>query len=176
MLPTDTPIYNQVISHVDKGWFSGYRFVLGLVFGILGGVFLVVGVVNFIVSLLLSVKATFILGITFGILGLAFLLVTFFMINKGNYYRRLKATLAQYGKRLPGQIVELQSTSVRINNNYLYRVVARWIDYDTNTAHLFRGDSVKGNNLALINTPIEIWVDQNNFELYYVNLDKITYS
>jgi serine/threonine-protein kinase len=105
------------------------------------------------------------------LLGVAALCLIFGLVPiiNGIRYSGVKNQLKAGGKLLNAQIVKLDPTNVSVNGRPLFKVIAGWIDAETNFAHYFSGGTVTGYRYDLIAQPIRVWVNPQDFSLYYVD-------
>ncbi len=116
------------------------NWVLQLVFGILGGVYTVVGAgflayavqvagaLERIYSLREEELAFAVLGTTFTLLGVIFLLVTGILILISRKQQRLREELLAYGTRVTGVVTEAyMDFTIRVNRRSPYRAKVRCV-------------------------------------------------
>jgi serine/threonine protein kinase len=113
---------------------------------------------------------------TMGVLGLIFLgvaaisiLAGLFVVVRGIQYNRVKKALQAGGRVLNAQVAKLDTTGVTVNSRPLFKVVAGWIDPETNIAHYFSGGTVTGYRQDLLGQPVRVWVNPQDYNLYYVD-------
>lgn len=114
------------------------RTIVKLVFGVMGVIYTIVGVVCLTIAVDMAgdVRRIFrlpeddlalsIVGIVFSVLGVAFLLVTLLLILSGRRQKRLREELLQYGVRVTGTITDVwMDTTVQVNGRSPLRAKVR---------------------------------------------------
>lgn len=103
-------------------------FVLKLIFGLMGAIYAVIGVVFLVVAMkaaggidriftLPEEKLAFAInGVVFTVLGAAFLVVTVILALAGRKQQRMREELLTYGTRVMGEVVDVRiNHSIRVN-------------------------------------------------------------
>lgn len=149
------------------GW--GVLRILGLIYTILGGVFLALGL-----GLLALLPEQFtLLGLVFApIGGLFFLLGVIFLAIEQGKKRRMDA-LMESGRFVWAEVVDCQCNyNIRINGSHPYQLIARYQAPD-GTRHLFRSRNLRMFGARdLIGRTVRVYADEN-FKHYYVDAEPL---
>ena len=103
-------------------------FILKLIFGLMGAIYAVIGLVFLVVAMKAAGSITRIFtlpeeqlafainGVVFTVLGAAFLMVTVILALVGRKQQRMREELMQYGSRVTGEVVDVRiNYSIRVN-------------------------------------------------------------
>ncbi|MGI5894196.1 MAG: hypothetical protein ACOX6P_06330 [Candidatus Merdivicinus sp.] len=146
-------------------------FILGLIYTLLGGVFLILGLT---LGIALAQSDAWIGGIIFsGIGGIFFVLgIIFLMIE---YRKKQRAQrLLDRGQYLTGEVADFQiNYNVTYQSRHPYILLARYQDSNGNT-HIFRSWNIyQYPDPSIIGKPVKIYVDGDDFQNYYVDIEEI---
>lgn len=167
-------------------------FIVGIIFTIMGAIFTVVGIgitmgfyihggtmtVNGVptyyepgtmgmgAALFLAIFGG--IGLIFVALGIIFLVIS---IRRIKTIERLKNDGVYVNARISA--VE-RNLSVKINNRHPYYVLCEYEDIYSGSIHEFRSDNILNNPGDVVGTNITVYVDNNNWDLYYVDTESLT--
>lgn len=149
---------------LDKGAF----FIIGLIYAVLGSIFLALGI---ILAIVVSDDARLIglifggIGSLFFVLGIVFLGITW---NK----KRRASKLLQSGRYIWGEIAEYRfNYNVYVGNRSPVILLVRYVD-PYGTTHIFKSGNVYLSFCeSLVGQKVKVYVEENNFNHYYVDVD-----
>ena len=141
---------------------------------IIGFVFTFIGVIWVILGVALSGLSGFVFGI-FGVLGAAFLGagLSYLYFYKKNIDKH--QSLFDEGKYVMAQIESiLRDETVKVNGRHPYYVLCSFINPDDNKKYTFKsGNYVENLNEALTNNEVRVYINPENLDEYYVDLDSL---
>lgn len=145
--------------------------LIGAVYAVLGGVFVVLGTALLIC---LGEQDVRLVGVVFSGIGSVFLLLgILFLTIEGGKKRRANKLLAG-GRYVWGEIVELvPNFNVRINNRHPYIAVVRYRDI-YGVEHIFRSTNLRiYPDPALTGRKVKVYVRDERYKPYYVDMDEV---
>lgn len=149
-------------------------FIVGLIFTIIGAIFLVLGIILGIglrreigfesIAFLFSFGG---MGLLFFCLGIGFLLG----IGK---YKRNAQRLLDNGNYVIAEIFDIsQNYNVSVNGRHPFVVSCKYEAMD-GAVHIFKSRYLYFNpEMLLKNNVVRVYVDNNNFKKYYVDIDEV---
>lgn len=156
-----------------KARFSwGALMIIGLVYTILGTVFAVLGIV---LAVIFRQTEEAVIGLTFGGIGMLFLVLGIVFLALEIRKKRRADKLLEAGRYVWGEVVDcVPNFSVRINGRHPYMAMVQYVDA-AGTRHLFRSHaSMKLRNAALCGRNVKVYVEDDSFRHYYVDLEEET--
>lgn len=167
-------------------------FLIGLIFALVGSIFTIVGIgiaVGFylhggtmVVNGVTEYYAPGTVGLgsvlflaTFGGIGLVFVLLGIMLIMTS--IKRIKTImkLKNDGIYVTAKISSVErNLSVKINKRHPYYVTCEYEDIYSGGIHVFRSDNILDNPGDVVGTDITVYVDKNNWNLYYVDTEALT--
>lgn len=162
-------------------------FLIGLLFSIIGSVFVVIGLaisMSFYINggsmtvngvpvyyepgtmgtgpiLFLAIFGG--LGMIFAVLGVIFLIVSI------KRYKAVKM-LINNEQYVTARVIDIvQNRSVRINGRYPYNLICQYDDNYGGAPHVFQSDNILHHPGDVTNFTLKVYVDKNNWDLYYVD-------
>lgn len=150
---------------------KGAVFILGIVYTLLGGIFVVVGA---ILTTILYEQETRMVGIIFASIGSIFLILGIVFLVIRNRKKKTAQRLIDGGKYLWAEIVELvPDYNVRINNRYPYIARARYVD-GNGTVHIFKSNNLYGYvDDSVLHQQVKVYIEDNSFKKYYMDINEI---
>lgn len=150
---------------------KGAVFILGIVYTLLGGIFVVVGA---ILTAILYEQETRMVGIIFASIGSIFLILGIVFLVIRNRKKKIAQRLIDGGKYLWAEIVELvPDYNVRINNRHPYIARARYVD-GNGTVHIFKSYHLYGYvEESVLYQQVKVYIEDNSFKKYYMDIDEI---
>lgn len=150
---------------------KGAVFILGIVYTLLGGIFVVVGA---ILTAILYEQETRMVGIIFASIGSIFLILGIVFLVIRNRKKKIAQRLIDGGKYLWAEIVELvPDYNVRVNNRHPYIAHARYVD-GNGTVHIFKSYHLYGYvEESVLYQQVKVYIEDNSFKKYYMDIDEI---
>lgn len=150
----------------------GALMIIGLVYTILGTVFTVLGIV---LACILEQSEERMIGLIFGGIGVLFLVLGIVFLILELRKKRRAEKLLEAGRYVWGEVVDcVPNFSVRINGRHPYMVMVQYVDAG-GTRHLFRSNSsMKYRNAALCGRKVKVYVEDDSFHHYYIDLEEET--
>lgn len=148
--------------------------IVGIVFTILGAVFLVLGIVMGIGLRREMGVGSFAFLFAFGGMGtLFFTLGLVFLITLGNQKKNAQRLL-ENGNYVVAEIFDIsQNYNVSVNNKHPFVVSCKYEAVD-GTVHIFKSRYLYFNPEPLLkNNVVRVYVDNDNFKKYYVDIDEV---
>lgn len=149
----------------------GALLIIGIVYTILGGVFVTLGIV---LAVALWNTEEKMIGLIFGGIGSIFLVLGIvFLIIEIRKKRRADRILAE-GRYVWGEIVDcVPNFNVRINGRHPYIAVARYTD-PRGMSHVFKSRSLNiYREPDMIGKQVKIYYDNDSFKYYYIDMDGV---
>ncbi|HIQ59133.1 MAG TPA: hypothetical protein IAB22_06740 [Candidatus Merdivicinus intestinavium] len=149
---------------------KGAVWIIGLIYTLLGGLFLVLGLV---LGLAVRENGLMIGGIFAGIGGIFFVLGVIFLLAERRKAVRNRR-LVEAGRYIVGEIADLQlNYSVSLNNRHPYIAIVRYTDWN-GTAHVFKSGSIyRYPDPSLLGSQVKIYVEDDSFRHYYVDMEEV---
>lgn len=123
-----------------------------------------IGVDNFI--------ARFLLLFICGGIGLVFSIIGAVMLTKSYLLKKRKATLISAGYSVMADVYDVRvNYSLRFNHKNSFIIYCKYAKNGKN--YLFKSKNIWFNPSYLINTKIKVWVNQNNYNIYYIDTDNL---
>lgn len=149
-------------------------FIVGLVFTVIGAIFLVLGIIMGIgLRRELGIDAIPFL-FSFGGMGLLFFVLGLvFLITLGNK-KKTSQRLLDNGNYVVAEIFDIsQEYNVMVNGRHPYIVNCKYEAMD-GTVHIFKSRYLYFNPETLLkNNVVRVYVDNDNFKKYYVDIDEV---
>lgn len=149
-------------------------FIVGLVFTIIGAVFLVLGIILGIGLRSELGSESIVFTFTFGGMGLLFFAFGLgFLITLGNQ-KRTAQRLLENGNYVVAEIFDIsQEYNVRVNGRHPFIINCKYEAMD-GTVHIFKSRYLYFNPEPLLkNNVVRVYVDNDNFKKYYVDIDEV---
>ena len=148
--------------------------IVGLVFTIIGAIFLVLGIALGIGLRSELGMESFVFLFTFGGMGsLFFTLGLVFLITLGNQKKNAQRLLDN-GNYVVAEIFDIsQNYNVSVNGRHPFVVSCKYEAVD-GTVHIFKSRYLYFNPEPLLkNNVVRVYVDNDNFKKYYVDIDEV---
>ena len=146
--------------------------IVGLVFTLLGGLFLILGA-----ALLYGLRHTeaWITGVVFLAVGGVFFPVGLILLAEDAKQRRRLKRLVESGRYVWGQVVALEpNTRIRINDRHPYYAVIRCTDlYGRETRYESRSSMALRHRNDLVGRQVKVYVGDDPAKDYAVDLDSL---
>lgn len=145
--------------------------IIGIIYTALGGTFVILGIA---LAALLRDSDAFMVGLIFGGIGAIFLILGIvFLIVELCKKRRSDALLAS-GHYILGEVVDIAANiNVNVNGRYPYYIIVQYTD-PHGVRHIFKSPSLRiFRDPELIGKKIKVYVENDNFKHYYVDVDEI---
>lgn len=143
--------------------------VIGIIFTLIGAVFLTVGIVSYIfMAEMLFFSLTFgSIGLVFFVLGVIFLSVE---MKKAVWNNRLLQT----GNYIIAEVAEVRTNyAMQINGRHPFIVMCQYQDMSGNV-HIFKSRNLLFDPSSLLKDQrVKVYVDGEEFKHYYVDIDEI---
>ena len=148
--------------------------IVGIVFTIIGAIFLVLGIVMGIGLRSEMGVGSIAFLFAFGGMGLLFFtLGLVFLITLGNQKKNAKRLL-ENGNYVIAEIFDIsQNYNVSVNNKHPFIVSCKYEAMD-GVVHIFKSRYLYFNPEPLLkNNVVRVYVDNDNFKKYYVDIDEV---
>ena len=148
-------------------------FIVGLIFSIIGAIFLVLGIVLF-TGLKEEMTDAFMFLFIFSGIGLIFFLIgiLFLMIQLSK--KKMSQRLLENGNYVVAEIFDItQEYNVTVNGRHPFVINCKYEAMDR-TIHIFKSKYLYYNPKSLLkNNAVRVYVDNNNYKKYYVDIDEV---
>lgn len=146
-------------------------FLLGVIYGVLGAFFVILGVCLWFFSA--DLEAQLVGGIFGGIGSVFFLLGIVFLALEFAKQHRANRLIAA-GRYIWGEIVDFAPNyNIRINNRNPYVIMVRYLDAK-GVAHIFRSPNLRiYPDRAIIGSQVKVYIQDETFMHYYVDLEGV---
>lgn len=147
-------------------------FWLGLPYSIMGGLFVVIGIVVGLVIL-----QEWIFGLCFGGIGLVFLILGIVFLKREHRKRQIARKLFEDGRYIWGEVVEVAPNyNIRVNNRHPYVAKVRYVD-TAGMVHIFKSpDIFQYLDETVLHKQVKIYVEDDRYDRYYVDMDEILFK
>ena len=145
--------------------------IIGIIYTALGGTFVILGIA---LAALLRDSDAFMVGLIFGRIGAIFLILgIIFLIVELCKKKRSDALLAS-GHYILGEVVDIAANiNVNVNGRYPYHIIVQYID-PHGVRHIFRSPGLRiFRDPELLGKKVKVYVENDNFKHYYVDVDEI---
>lgn len=144
--------------------------ILGIIYAVLGAIFLVVGKIVYRAVL---EQGRIVGGIFAGIGSIFFILGVIFLILEGRKRRQIYRLL-ETGQYIEGEITDYKvNFNVTINNRHPYIVIARYLD-PYGATHIFKSRNIyQYLEPSIIGRTVKIYVEDDTYSPYYVDMSEI---
>lgn len=150
---------------------KGVLFWLGIIYAILGGIFVVVGIsVGVGLS---SISDSRIIAAIFSGIGGIFLVLGIVFLLIEHRKNRAAQYLIERGHYIIGEVSDCQiNYNIRLNNRHPFIAIVRYLAPD-GTVHLFKSRNIyQYPDPAFWGRPVKIYVDGDDFRHYYVDTEE----
>lgn len=146
-------------------------FLIGAIFSLLGGIFLVVGIC---VGVLSNDEDAAMLGWMFGGFGVFFLGIGLICLVVALRKKRRQDALVQAGRYVWGEISDYQfNYNVSVNGRHAIVLMVRYFD-PNGVVHFFKSRNLyKYSYTELIGQRVKVYVEEGNYDHYYVSLEEM---
>lgn len=148
-------------------------FIVGLIFSIIGAIFLVLGIVLF-TGLKEEMTDAFMFLFIFSGIGLILFLIgiLFLMIQLSK--KEMSQRLLENGNYVVAEIFDItQEYNVTVNGRHPFVINCKYEAMD-GTVHIFKSRYLYYNPESLLkNNAVRVYVDNNNYKKYYVDIDEV---
>lgn len=150
---------------------KGAVFILGIVYTLLGAIFVVV---DGVLTAVLYEEEARMVGVIFASIGSIFLILGIVFLVIWNRKKKTAQRLVDGGKYLWAEIVEfVPNYNVRINNRYAYIARARYVD-GNGTIHIFKSHNLyRYPDESMLYQQVKIYIEDNSFKKYYMDINEI---
>lgn len=150
---------------------KGAVFILGIVYALLGGIFVVVGV---ILAAVLYKQEARMVGIIFASIGSVFLILGIILLVLRTRKKKIAERLVDGGKYLWAEVIELAPNyNVRVNNRHPYVARARYVD-GNGTVHIFKSHNLYGYvDESVLHQQVKVYIEDNSFKKYYMDIEVV---
>lgn len=145
--------------------------IIGIVYAILGGSFVILGTA---LAIFLPDWEGGMTGGVFGTIGAIFLILgILFLILELRKKRRADKLLAS-GRYVWGEVVDcVPNFNVRINGGHPYVVVVRYVD-SRGVTHIFKSPGLRiFRDPEMIGRKVKVYIEDDSYRHYYVDVDEI---
>lgn len=146
-------------------------FLLGTIFSPLGAIFLGVGIS---VAVIVGDHEAAMLGLIFSGLGAVFLGIGLICLGFALRKKRRQDALLQAGRYVWGEIADYQyNYNVSVNGRHAFVLMVRYFD-PNGVIHFFKSRNLyKYSYTELIGQKVKVYVDERNYDNYYVSLEEL---
>lgn len=150
---------------------KGAVFILGIVYTLLGGIFVIVGA---ILTAILYEQDARMVGIIFASIGSIFLILGIVFLIIQNCKKKTAQRLMDSGKYLWAEVIELvPNYNVRVNNRHPYVARARYVD-GNGTVHIFKSHNLYGYvDESVLHQQVKIYTEDNSLKKYYMDIEEV---
>lgn len=148
-------------------------FILGLIFTILGSIFMILGIALYS-ALGNEMEEAVIFLLTFGGIGTLFFIIGISCLLFYVIKRRKTQRLLDNGNYIMAEITEIsQNYNVNMNGKCPFVVHCQYQTMD-GIVHIFKSRNIYFNpETLLLNQQVRVYYDNENFKNYYVDIDEV---
>ena len=145
--------------------------IVSIVFGILGAVYLILGVA---MTRFPADSEDHTAGIFFAVFGVILLVTTLILLVYSVFQRRRLQKIVDAGKYIWGEVTEIVANyNVRVNNRNPFILMVRYQDRNGNI-HIFRSRNLKSYpDRSVIGKQVKVYYEDESYKHYYIDLEGI---
>lgn len=111
-------------------------------------------------------------GGIFGGLGLIFFILGLILVVAGIKRKNLSKKLLDTGKHIVAKVSDVElDLAVRVNRRHPFVIICEYEDIYSGKIHVFRSNDIMGNPGDIIGESINVYVDNDDWNKYYVDTD-----